>query len=126
MLIIGLIIQVTTVLLDGINAELGRVDLLSSQVVVLKLAVNSTLLLAISILNPDALDISAFDDVIPDIVRFADMGLRGREEVGLAHGLGEEHGNLIPDSLRLSGHALERVGHRLQWRLVGVNNGGLL
>lgn len=64
-LVLLLVIEITAVLLHLINTEDARVDLLDPQVVVLELAVDVALLLAIYVLDPHALNISALDYMVP-------------------------------------------------------------
>lgn len=75
MLIIGLIIQVSRVLLDSVNAKLLWVHTLGSEVILLEIALYATLLDAILILNPDGLNVSALDNVVPFTVWPANVWL---------------------------------------------------
>src|SRR5690242_5936554 len=106
-LVLLLVIKVTTVLLDLIDAENARDDVLSTQAVVLELAVDLALPLAALVLNPDALDIGTLDDVVPLRVVLAGVRLGVREESGLLHLLREHHGDFIPDSACFAGERLE-------------------
>jgi hypothetical protein len=64
MLVFLLIVKVTTVLLDLVNTKLGGIDLLGAEVVVLELAANLAVLLAI-LLDPEGLNVGTLDDVVP-------------------------------------------------------------
>jgi hypothetical protein len=64
MLVFLLIVKVTTVLLDLVNTELGRIDLLGAEVVVLELAADLAMLLAV-LLGPQRLNVGTLDDVVP-------------------------------------------------------------
>lgn len=108
--LVGLVIvEIATVLLDLVDAEVAGVDLLGSQAVVLELAFDLSFLLALSVLNPDALDVGTFHDVVPLVVVLAGVRLGQREEAGLVHGLGEHESDLIPDLAGLAGQGLERL-----------------
>ncbi|GJC86760.1 hypothetical protein ColLi_09599 [Colletotrichum liriopes] len=65
---------VTAVLLDLVDAEGRRVDLLGAQVEVLEVTSNLAVLLAV-LLNPHLLDVGALDDVVPLLVGLAVGGL---------------------------------------------------
>ena len=109
MLVVLVIVEVATVLLDLVDTEVAGVDLLGSQAVVVELAVDLSLLLALSILDPDALDIGTTHDVVPLVVVLARVRLGQREEAGLVHCFGEHEGDLIPDLASLAGQGLERL-----------------
>ena len=109
MLVLVVVVQVAAVLLDRVDAEHAGVDLLDTQVVVLKLAVNLALLLALGILDPDALDVGALDDMVPLAVVLAGVWLGLGEESGLLEALGEHHGDLVPDGTGLAGKRLEAL-----------------
>ena len=109
MLVLLVVIKVTAVLLDLVDAEDAGVDVLCTQAVVLKLAVDLTLLLAVGVLDPDALDVSALDDVIPLGVVLASVRLGVGEEGGLVHLLRVHHGDLIPDGAGLASEGLEAL-----------------
>lgn len=111
MLVVLLIIEVSAVLLDLVDAESGGVDLLGAEVEVLEVTANLAVLLAI-LLNPHALDIGALDDVVPlliglAVVRFGLGGLGGLLE--RLDGLGGEESDLVPDGLGLGSHLAELV-----------------
>ena len=106
-LVLLLIVKVTRVLLDLVNAKDTWVDMLRTQAVVLELAVDLALLLAVLVLNPDALNVGALDNVVPLRVVLASVWLGVREEGGLLHLLREHHGDLIPDGACLTGERLE-------------------
>ncbi len=80
MLVLLIVIQVSAVLLDVVNAKHAGVNLLRPQAVVLQLAVDLSLLLTVGVLNPDALDVSTLDDMIPLAVMLAGMWLGLCEE----------------------------------------------
>jgi len=125
-LVILLIVKVTAVLLDLVNIEMAGVNLLGSQAVVLELALNLSLLLALGVLDPDALDVGTLHDMVPLVVMLAGVGLGQREEAGLVHGFGEHEGDLIPNLASLAGQGLERllqVVQRLRPRLRSLLGG---
>lgn len=124
MLIVGLVIEITAVLLDLVDAELGRIDRLDAQVVGIELAANFTVLLAVGALHPKVLDIGALDDVVPVLTALSSLGLA--EPSRLVKGvLGNEKLDLVPKGLCLIVHTIEgllealksavreRVGDRL-------------
>ena len=115
MLVLLVVIEIATVLLDLVDAQRGRIDLLDAQVVVLELAVDLALLLAIGILDPDTLDVGTLDDVVPLVIRLARVRLRGGEEGGLLKRLGEHEGYLVPDAAGLAGERLQRLLEVVQW-----------
>jgi len=108
-LVLLVVIKVTRVLLDLVDAEDAGVDLLGPQAVLLELAVDLALLLAVLVLDPDALDVGALDDVVPLAVGLARVRLGLGEEGGLLKALGEHHGDLVPDGASLAGERLEAL-----------------
>lgn len=107
MLVVLVVIEVATVLLDLVNTEVTGIDLLGSQAVVLELAIDVSFLLTLGVFNPDALDVSTLHDVVPFVVMLARVRLGQREEAGLVHCLGEHKGDLIPDLASLASQGLE-------------------
>lgn len=65
MLVLVVIVKITTVLLDLVDAELRRVNLLGTQAEVVQLAANLAATLSIGTFNPERLHIGAVHDVIP-------------------------------------------------------------
>src|SRR5690242_439322 len=106
-LVLLIIIEVTAVLLDLVDAKNARVDMLRTQTVVLKLAVDLALLLAVLVLDPDALNVGTLDNVVPLGVVLASVRLRIGEEGGLLHLFWEHHSDLIPDGACLAGERFE-------------------
>jgi hypothetical protein len=101
-LVFLLIVKITTVLLDLVNAELCRVDLLGTEIEVVEFSANLTMLLAI-LLDPEGLDISTLDDVIPVGIG-PTVGLLGLGQDLLLESLnsvGGKKSDLVPDSLGL-------------------------
>ena len=107
MLVILLVVKVAAVLLHLVDAQAGRVDLLGAKVEVLKVALNLTLLLAIAVGDPDVLNRLAGCPEVPLGVRLLLVRLGQAEERGLAHLLGEHHGDLVPDGTSVIGEVLE-------------------
>jgi hypothetical protein len=114
-LVFLVVVKVTRVLLDLIDAEHAGIDLLGPQAVLLELTVDLTLLLAVLVLDPDALDVGALDDVVPLAVLLARVRLGLREEGGLLKALGEHHGDLVPDGASFAGERLEALLKVLEW-----------
>ena len=109
MLVLLLSIQVATVLLDSINAELGRVDRLGTKVVSLEGAVDLGLGVVI---EPKVMNLSTLDDVIPLMVGMSGSGLWGgahRLLLESLDGIGHEERDLVPDSLGLGGDLTKEV-----------------
>lgn len=104
-LVVSFIIQITTVLLDSVDAKLGRVNSLCAQVVGLQIATDHAAALLVGRgLGPERLDVSTGSDVIPLRVRPPDMlcGLdEGRDGIESAGG---EHFDLVKESLGVGGH----------------------
>lgn len=117
MLVLLLVIKVTRVLLDSVDAEDRGVNLLGTKVIVFETTANLTMLLTIGILDPDALNIFALYDVIPLVVRTAVslLGLVARSNLLLEglNSIGDEKSHLIPDSLGLIGELAEEFLQRL-------------
>ncbi len=110
MLVVIVIIQVSTVLLNtGINPKRCGIDLLCPQVEIFQLSVNLPLSVTVLVLDPDALDVCTFGDMVPVSVRSAAMLLRQGEEAGLVHSSGVEHGHFIPDSSSILCERLQGV-----------------
>jgi hypothetical protein len=108
MLVILVIIQITSVLLHTrIDTESTRIGLLDSQIIGLQLAIDLSLLLAASSSDPDTLDISTTDDVVPVGVRTTGVLLRQREDRVMIHAVGEVASNLIPQMTSLTRQGLE-------------------
>lgn len=106
MLVVLLVIKVTAVLLDLVDAELRRIDRLDAQVEVIELAANLTMPFAIGALDPQLLDISALDDVVPVLAALSSLGLA--EPGGLIEGiLRNKQLDLVPKGLGLGVHAIE-------------------
>lgn len=105
MLVVGLVIQITTVLLDSVDTKLGRVDSLCAQVVGLQVATDdAAALLAGSSLGPERLDMGTGSDVVPLRVRSPDV-LRGLDERGDGiESTGGEHCDLVEEGLGVGGH----------------------
>ena len=113
MLIVGLVIKVAAVLLDLVDAELGRIDRLHAQVEVIELAANLAMLFAIGSLDPQLLDIGALDDVVPVLTALSSLGLA--EPGGLIEGtLGDEKLDLVPKGLGLRVHAIKGLFKALE------------
>ena len=113
MLVVLLVIKITTVLLDLVDAELGRIDRLDAQVEVIELAANFAMLFAVGSLDPQLLDIGALDDVIPVLAALSSLGLA--EPGGLIEGiLGNKKLDFIPKGLRLVIHAIEGLLEALE------------
>jgi hypothetical protein len=121
MLVILVIVKITSVLLDTrIDTESTRIGLLDSQIIGLQLAINLPLLLAAGSSDPDALDISTTDDVVPVGVRTTGVLLRQREDRVMIHAVGEVASNLIPQMtslirqrLKLLLEVMKRLGQRI-------------
>lgn len=123
MLVVLIIIQVSTVLLDLVYTKLGRINLLGSQIVGLQLPINLTLLFALGILNPYALHIGTLDNVVPGAIGSLDVWLGGGEEGGLVHSLGEVQCDLVPNGFGLGGHTLHLVPEGVQSLCPGIGDG---
>jgi hypothetical protein len=108
-LVLLVVVEVAAVLLDLVDAEHAGVDLLDPQVELLELAVDLALLLALRVLDPDALDVGALDNVIPLAIMLARVRLGRREEGGLVEALGVHHGHLVPGGAGLAGQRLEAL-----------------
>ena len=108
-LVLLIVIKVSAVLLDLVDTQHAGVNLLGSQAVVLELAVDLALLHTIFVLDPDALDVGALDNVVPLAVRLAGVRLGLGEEGGLLKALGVHHGDLVPDGAGLAGKRLEAL-----------------
>lgn len=108
-LVLLVVVKVSRVLLDLVDAENAGVDFLGPQAVLLELAVDLALLLAVLVLDPDALDVGALDDVVPLAILLARVRLGLREESGLLKALGEHHGDFVPDGTSLAGERLEAL-----------------
>jgi hypothetical protein len=120
-LVLLVVIKVTAVLLDLVNAQYAGVDLLHPKVELLQLSVNLTLLLALRVLDPDVLDVGTLDNVVPLAVMLARVWLRCREEGGLVEALRKHHGHLVPCGACLASERLEallEVVERLRPRIV--------
>lgn len=115
MLVLLLVVEVAAVLDDIVDLELGRVDLLGTEVVVLESATNLAVLLAIG-LGPESLNVSTLEDVVPVGVGSA-VGLLGLGAYDLLlksrDSLGGKRGNLIPDSLGLTSELAKELLKRL-------------
>ncbi len=112
MLVVSIVIEVTTVLLDTwVDAQLACVDLLGPQMVILEMAIDRLDILAV-LHDSHGLDILALDDVVPVAIWATGRWLWLREEAGLAHLLWEHHGDFIPDGLGLRAHLVESIGER--------------
>lgn len=123
-LIISLVIQVATVLLDGIHAKLRRVDGLGAQVVGLEVAADDAMALLVgSGLGPLALDGGTLGDKVPLGVGPPGVLLwlgQGRQRV---EGVGGEQSNLVPESLGFVGHGAK--GGLVVLDLIGPGRGGV-
>jgi hypothetical protein len=101
MLVLLLVVKITTVLLGIIDTELSRVDLLGTQVVVVKLAADLAVRLAV-LVDPDRLDVGTLDDVIPVAIGPALVTL-GHGSNGLLleglDGIGDECRDFVPNGL---------------------------
>lgn len=119
MLVVLIVVKVAAVLLDLVHSELGGIDLLGTQAVVVELASDLSVRLAVLILDPDLLDVGALDYMVPLVL--AD-GLLGLGVHGLllevVHKLRGDHGEVLPDGLGLGGdlavHILEGLDPRLE------------
>jgi len=117
MLVLLVVVKVAAVLLDLVHAEHAGVDLLDAQVELLELAVDLALLLAVGVLDPDALHVGALDDVVPLAVVLAHVWLGAGEEGRFFETLREHQGDLVPGGAGLAGERLEALLEVLQ-RLV--------
>ena len=108
-LVLFLVIKITAVLLHLVDTQHAGVNRLHTQVVVLELAINLALLLALGVLDPDALDVGALDDVVPFLILAAGVWLGQPEEGSLVKGLWEHECYLVPDAASLAGERLERL-----------------
>ena len=115
LLVILFVIEVTSILLDLINAEGLRIDGACSQIVVTELAVNFALLDTLSVDSPLVLDVLALHDIVPLLLRSLGVRLGVRPEARLAHVLREHHGDLVPDLPGLIGESIERILQLVQW-----------
>lgn len=113
-LIILVVVKITAILLDLVDAELGWVHGFGPQVVGLEVTTNLTVAVAIGILHPRTLDISTLDDVVPSVVRFAVVLLGAGEVGGLLSEVGDQKRDLVPQGLGLCGHAAEDILEVLQ------------
>jgi hypothetical protein len=105
-LVVGLVVQIPAVLLDGVDAELGRVNRLDAEIEVIQASINLAVVVAAGVLHPQLLHLLAFDDMIPVVA--ATVGLRLGEPSGVVEGpLGDEQPDFVPQSLGLRVHALE-------------------
>lgn len=105
-LVIGLVIQVTAVLLHLVDAKLGWVNSLDTEVEIGKLAIHLAVVFTALALNPELLDIGALDDVVPVVTATGGLGLG--EPVGVVEGtFWHEELDLVPEGLDLGGHAME-------------------
>jgi hypothetical protein len=101
MLVLLLVVEITTVLLGIIDTKLSRVDLLGTQVVVVKLAADLAVRLAV-LVDPERLDVGTLDDVIPVAIGSArvrlGLGSKGLVFEGL-NGVGDKCRDLVPNGL---------------------------
>src|SRR4051812_47695121 len=105
MLVVGLVVQIAAVLLDGVDAELGGIDRLHAEVVILETAIDLTVAVAAGAAYPQVLQVLALNDMIPVVA--TTVGLRLAEPGGVVEGaLGDEQLDLIPQGLGLSVQAL--------------------
>lgn len=105
MLVVGLIIQITAVLLDGVDTKLGGVDGLGAQVVGLEVATdNPAAFLLGGGLSPESLDVSTLGDEVPRRVRLARVLLGLDQRRKSVKGIGDEQRDLVPESLGVRGH----------------------
>jgi hypothetical protein len=122
MLIIGLVIQITAVLLDLVDAQDRRINLLGTQIVRLEGAINLAMADTIS-LYPNALYVGALNNVVPFTVRFALVGFGvGDDVLGLLHEAGDQKAHLAPEALSVGGHLSERLLKGLECVLCGFDN----
>lgn len=125
MLVIGLIVQIATVLLDGVDAKLGRIDGLGSQVVGLKITADHSMALRLGRgLGPEVLDLSALGDEVPFGVRLAGVLLGLRQGWEGVESVRDKEGDLVKDGLGLSGHGAE--GSLVVLDLIGPRRGDIL
>lgn len=115
MLIILVIIQVTRELFHvRVDPEGSRVRLLDPKVVGLKLTLHISLLLAVLVSDPDALDIRSTDDVVPVGVGATGVLLRQREDRVVVEVIGESIRDLLPQTTGLIGQRLELLSEVLK------------
>jgi hypothetical protein len=107
MLIVIVVVQVPRVLLDRVDAQRRRINLLGPQRVGVKMPVDLAFLLAVGLCQPDALDVGALGDEVPLAVRLAGVGLGLGEEVGLCKLLRELGLDPAPYRLILDGPLAE-------------------
>jgi hypothetical protein len=115
-LILLVVIQITGILLDSVDSEHAWVDLLGPQAVRGQVAVNLAMLVAVSALNPHALDVSAASNGIPLVVGLLAVWLWHAEEVGSVKSIGEHHRDVVPDLTSFLRQAIEglcKVGEGL-------------
>lgn len=128
MLVVFVIIQITTVLLDvRVYAKGAGVDLLDAEVVSFQLSIDLTLLGTIGTRNPHALDLRTADDVVPVRVRTTGVLLGQREHGRVIHGMREVVRDFLPispslvrESLQVVLKLLERLGEDVRALLEGV------
>ena len=102
MLIVVIIIQIPTVLFHTrINSKSAWVDLLDPEIIWLELAIDLAFLLSICIVDPDTLDVSTFDVIVPLVVWSPCVFLWCREEAGGRHVFWIHQRNFIPHGSRL-------------------------
>lgn len=110
MLVILVVVEITTVLLDTrINTKLAGIHFLNPQIVCLQLAINLAMLLAISSIDPNTLDVASAHDMIPMRVRSTGVFLGGGEEAEVLDGLGEVARKVVPELLGLVAHGLQAL-----------------
>lgn len=107
MLVILLVVEVATVLLHLVDAQDGRVNLLGAKVERLEVAIDLALFLALAVGDPDVLNRLAGCPEVPLVVGLPHVRLGQAEVGGLAHLLGEHHGNLVPDGASVVGEVIE-------------------
>jgi hypothetical protein len=106
-LVLFVVIQITTVLLDTrVNAKSTGVNLLNAEVIGIQFAINLTLLGTIGTRDPEALDIGATDVMVPVGGRTAGV-LLGQAHHGTAGGLREVVGDVFPHLASFAREGLE-------------------
>jgi len=119
-LIVGFVIQISTVLFDRVDTKLRWIDGLHTEIEVLEPAVNLAMALAVGILNPQLLDIGAPHDMVPVIATTMRLGLA--EPAALLEGrLRDKELDLLPESLSLGGRTAEQVLELLNGNRSGIN-----
>ena len=113
-LVLLVVVEVTAVLLDLVDAQDRRVNLLGAKVERLEVAVDITLLLTLAVGDPDVLDRLAGCPEVPLRVGLPLVSLGQAEVSGLAHLLREHHGDLVPDGASVFGEMLEIMLEVLQ------------